>query len=190
MTNGVWCKYTNLGSSVPGKFTDGPALALVLGLVELHERFRVEYFVAFLWVTERFYLEALLEPYRLFHWCRTWRLGQLHVLSVFLVQKVEKFAFFPCAHQEIFIDFWVIRPELTALLIRKVGDVPGVHFDNAFDRSLLLEFLTWGMKYLREILLGLHFLVGSLPIGWVLLQLLGGLGSAPFDLVGLLGPRH
>ena len=41
-------KYTNLVSGVPGKFADRAALALVLGLVELHERFRVEYFVAFL----------------------------------------------------------------------------------------------------------------------------------------------
>jgi hypothetical protein len=129
-------------SSIAGKFTNGSALAFVSRLIELHEGPGAAYLLALLDVTEAPNFEPLFELDGLLHGRRTRGLGQLHVLPVFLVQEVEKFRFLPGTHQKIFIHFRVLRLDPTALLLGKVGDVAGIHFDCSLDGSLLLEVLS------------------------------------------------
>ena len=92
-------------------------------------------------MAEGFYLEPFFELNSFFHWCRTRRLSQFHILPVFLIQQMKIFRFVSGTHEEIFIHFGVLAFDLLALFLRKVGDVTRVHFDSPFDGGFFLEVL-------------------------------------------------
>ena len=141
-------------------------------------------------VTEAFYLEPFLKFNCLFHGGRTWGLSQFHVLSIFLVQKVEKFTFFPRTHQEIFINFRVLRPQLATLFFREIGEITRIHFNYLFDGGLFLEVLRWWIKYLREVDFDFDFFIRTVSIDRPLLRLFGCFRATSFDFVRLLRPWH
>ena len=141
-------------------------------------------------VTEAFYLKPFLKFNSLLHGGRTWRLSQFHVLSIFLVQKVEKFTFFPRTHQEIFINFRVLRPQLATLFFWEIGEITRIHFNYLFDGGLFLEVLRWWIKYLREVDFDFDFFIWTVSIDRPLLRLFGCFRATSFDFVRLLRPWH
>jgi hypothetical protein len=128
-------------SNIFRKFADFLALRIFFCFVKLHKGPLCQYLLTFLLMAERFYFEPFFELNSFFHggWPR--RLGQLHILPVFLVHKMKIFRFISRTHEEIFIHFWVLTFDLLALFLRKVRDVTRIHFDSPFDGGFFFEVL-------------------------------------------------
>lgn len=101
----------------------------------------------------------------LLHGSRPRGLSQLHVLPVFLVEDVKIFRLVSSTHQEVFIHLGVLGLDLTALLVRQVGDAARVHLDCSLDGSLLLivlhRFLTTSGTQLSSMFISTSYSISS-----------------------------
>lgn len=114
-------------------------LGVVLGPVELHERFPGANSLTFLLVAKGLNLKALLEVDGLLHRGGPRGLCQLDFLPVFLIEEVEKLRFVTSTHTEVFVHFGMFLPNSLPLLVGKVGDEAGVHLEHPADGGLLPE---------------------------------------------------
>ena len=90
------------------------------------------------------------------------------------------------AHQEVFIHFGMLRPDLGSLLLRKVGEIAGVHFDGFLDGRVLLEVLRCEMRYFGHLAAAAVFVLGTVLVLLLHPGLLAASRPAPFYLVRLL----
>jgi hypothetical protein len=99
---------------------------------------------------------------------------------------VEILGFLACAHQEVFIHFGVLTPNIGSLLFGKVRDVARVHLDGFLDGRVLFEVLGWDMRYFGHLAATAVFVLGTLLVLCRHPDLLAALRPAPLYLVRLL----
>jgi len=77
-------------------------------------------------MTKRLNLEPLFELYGLFHGGRTRRFCELDLLTIILIENMEKFRFVPGTHIKILIHVEVLLPQFKPIFLWEVRNLAGV----------------------------------------------------------------